>query len=53
MMHNLPLAFLFGLTGAIGIVVIRIGMKHKRQGDVMIGALITVGSLLIYFIDFF
>lgn len=52
-MHNLPLAFLFGLTGAIGIVVIRIGMKHKRQGDVMIGALITVGSLLIYFIDFF
>lgn len=53
MKHNLPMASLFGLIGAIGIIVTRIGIKHKKQGDVMIGVLITVGSLLVYFLDFF
>lgn len=53
MKHNLPMASLFGLTGAIGVIVMRMGFKHKKQGDIIIGALIAVGSLLIYFIDFF
>jgi hypothetical protein len=53
MKHNLPMASLFGLTGVIGVIVMRVGIKQKKQGDIMIGALITVGSLLIYFLDFF
>jgi hypothetical protein len=49
---NLPAACLFGLVG-IGIVIIRIGIRQKKNGDVMIGALIAVGSLLVYFLEFF
>lgn len=53
MKHNLPMAFLFGLVGVIGIVIIRIGIKQKKSGDVIIGVLLAMGSLLIYFFDFF
>lgn len=53
MKQNLPMAILFGLVCAIGIIVTRIGVKQKRKTDVMIGVLITTGSLLVYFIDFF
>lgn len=53
MKQNLPMAILFGLVCAIGIIVTRMGVKQKRKTDVMIGVLITTGSLLVYFIDFF
>jgi hypothetical protein len=53
MKHNLPMAILFGLVCAIGLIVTGIGVKQKRKADVMIGVLITTGSLLVYFIDFF
>ena len=53
MEHNLPMAFLFGLVGIIGIVVAKAGIKQKREGDIMLGVLITVGSILLYFFEFF
>lgn len=53
MTNNLPMVILFGLVCAIGIIVTVIGVKQKRRADVMIGVLITTGSLLVYFIDFF
>jgi hypothetical protein len=53
MKFDLPIACLFGLVGIIGIVIIRVGIKQKKNGDVMIGVLITIGSLLVYFMEFF
>ena len=53
MKHNIPMAFLFALIGLIGIIVTRIGIKQKREGDVMIGILMTIVAMLIYFIEFF
>ena len=53
MKHNIPMAFLFALVGLIGLVVTRIGIRQKRAGDVMIGILMTIVTLLIYFADFF
>jgi hypothetical protein len=53
MKHNLPMVFLFGIIAIIGIVVTMAGIRQKRNGDIMIGVLITIGSLLVYFIDFF
>lgn len=53
MKHNLPMAFLFVLIGIIGIVVARAGIKQKREGDIMLGVLIIIGSVLLYFFEFF
>jgi len=47
------MVFLFGIIAIIGIVVTMAGIRQKRNGDIMIGVLITIGSLLVYFIDFF
>lgn len=53
MKPGLSSALLFGFVALIGIVIIRIGIKQKRQSDIVIGAIITIGSLFIYFLEFF
>ena len=53
MNHNLPMTFLFGFVCAIGIAVNRIGVKQKKTGDIVMGALIAIGSLLLYFLESF
>jgi hypothetical protein len=47
------MAYLFGFVCTIGIVVMRIGMKQKRQGDIIIGVVIIIGALVIYFFEFY
>lgn len=53
MRPGLSTALLFGFVALIGVVIVRIGIKQKRQSDIMIGILITIGSLFIYFLEFF
>ena len=53
MKQGLSNLILFGFVAAIGVFITRIGVKQKRQSDVMIGIIITLGSLFIYFLDFF
>jgi hypothetical protein len=53
MRPGLSTALLFGFVALIGVVIVRIGVKQKRQSDIMIGILITIGSLFIYFLEFF
>jgi len=31
----------------------RIGMKQKRQGDIIIGVVIIIGALAVYFFEFY
>jgi hypothetical protein len=53
MKQGLSAAFLFGFVAAIGLVIVRIGVKQKRQSDIIIGSVIAIGSLFIYFFEFF
>jgi hypothetical protein len=53
MRPGLSSALLFGFVALIGVVIVRIGIKQKRQSDIVIGTIITIGSLFIYFSEFF
>jgi hypothetical protein len=53
MKHGQSTALLFGFVALIGVVIVRIGVKQRRQSDIIIGALIAIGSLFIYFLEFF
>jgi hypothetical protein len=50
MKHNLPTTFLFAFIAVTGIIVTATGMRQKRTGDVIIGILMALGSVLIFFL---
>lgn len=53
MKHNLPMNFLFAFIAVTGIMTTTIGVKQKRTGDIIIGILMTIGCLLLFFLEFF
>jgi uncharacterized membrane protein len=53
MRQGLSTALLFGFVAIIGAVIVRIGIKQKRESDIIIGMVIIVGSLIFYFLEFF